>query len=902
MEIALGLLAAVACILALVAIGLALAAIATARQLKAEVTLLRLEQKAAYLRGVGAAKAPPAPAAGTPEAAAKAPAVPEVPVEATVRAPVMPAPERPVPAVPGARNAAFGRLTQQPERPPTPRSAAVSEAVAESLSLERILIRVGVGVGGLSLALAGIFLVKVAFDHNLISPWVRVVIGAAFGLVLLGAGVWRRSKEATIAQALSAAGIADLFACFLAATNLYHLISPITGFGLLAATTAVAVGLSLSQGPFVALLGLVGGFLTPALIHTKDPSALSLFGYLLLLHVGLLVITRLRGWWWLALLTILASQAWVALWLFTQPFAPADGMVLGGFLLVATLLAAGSALQEPAWGETPTWARLLGYVALATGLLLAAALLRQANYGTTEWAFLGLLAVACLALARLRHIYEPLAWMAALAVAMVLAGALQHPGKGNLVPEVATFGALFTLGAYGLMWGSRVPVTWATLSAAAAVGYVLLAYFGIGDEPRPASWGWLPAGAAVLMAALTLPVLRRRRTLVTGEDALAALATGALALLAIAPPMVWETALLTAAWAGVTLLAAWAAMGLRVRMLEGMTALLGVLVALRLGLNPMVLGYQTGPSWAWNPLVWAYVPGIVGLLGAAWLMERSARAAPLEEPDTSLADSVSGILQIGATLAALVFVTLMTRLAFHPQRLAELSFELPERATYPLVWFAAALGLLELGWASTRSVATLFGYLALAAAVCDIFLMQVLAANPLWTGEAVGSGTVVNGLLYIYALPAACLGALAWRMARRREDATARTLVPLLGVAALLLLFVLVTLEVRQAFHGAVLTAGWPASAELYTYSAAWALLGTLLLAAGILTRSIVLRWASLAVMLLTIAKVFLVDTPKLSDIFRVLSFAGLGLSLILLGFLYHYFVFRRSPVTTISA
>ena len=63
---------------------------------------------------------------------------------------------------------------------------------------------------------------------------------------------------------------------------------------------------------------------------------------------------------------------------------------------------------------------------------------------------------------------------------------------------------------------------------------------------------------------------------------------------------------------------------------------------------------------------------------------------------------------------------------------------------------------------------------------------------------------------------------------------------------------------------------------------------------AAILTRGTILRFASLVVMLATIIKVFLFDTAHLSDIYRVLSFAGLGLSLILLGLLYHYFVFRK--------
>jgi uncharacterized membrane protein len=54
------------------------------------------------------------------------------------------------------------------------------------------------------------------------------------------------------------------------------------------------------------------------------------------------------------------------------------------------------------------------------------------------------------------------------------------------------------------------------------------------------------------------------------------------------------------------------------------------------------------------------------------------------------------------------------------------------------------------------------------------------------------------------------------------------------------------------------------------------------------------LRYASLAVMLLVIAKVFLYDMANLSDLWRVFSFLGLGVSLLALAWVYQRFVFRE--------
>ena len=56
------------------------------------------------------------------------------------------------------------------------------------------------------------------------------------------------------------------------------------------------------------------------------------------------------------------------------------------------------------------------------------------------------------------------------------------------------------------------------------------------------------------------------------------------------------------------------------------------------------------------------------------------------------------------------------------------------------------------------------------------------------------------------------------------------------------------------------------------------------------------LRYASLLVMLLAVGKVFLFDTAQLKDLYRVVSFLGLGVSLMLLAYLYNRFVFAAAP------
>ena len=163
--------------------------------------------------------------------------------------------------------------------------------------------------------------------------------------------------------------------------------------------------------------------------------------------------------------------------------------------------------------------------------------------------------------------------------------------------------------------------------------------------------------------------------------------------------------------------------------------------------------------------------------------------------------------------------------------------------------------------------------------------------KPVGTPRPVGDTLVWNKLLLLYALPAVLALLFANRLRRYAWCASARCA----GIASLALLFILVNLEVRQGFHGNILSGPPPTSAEWYAYSAAWVAFGTTLLVIGILTRGVTARYASLLVMLAAVLKVFLFDTRELKDLYRVVSFLGLGASLLLLAFLYQKFVFRRT-------
>ena len=60
---------------------------------------------------------------------------------------------------------------------------------------EKLGSRWAVWVGGVALALGGIFLVRYSIEQNLLSPATRIALGGLFALALIGAGEWLRRRE-----------------------------------------------------------------------------------------------------------------------------------------------------------------------------------------------------------------------------------------------------------------------------------------------------------------------------------------------------------------------------------------------------------------------------------------------------------------------------------------------------------------------------------------------------------------------------------------------------------------------------------------------------------------------------------------------------------------------------------
>jgi uncharacterized membrane protein len=196
------------------------------------------------------------------------------------------------------------------------------------------------GIAGVALLLAAVFFFRYSINQGWLMPPVRMAIGIIVGIgLLILCELKAARKYPATANAMDASAIAILFATFFAARALWGLIGATPAFLLMALVTAVAVLLSIRRDSvFIALLGLVGGFATPALLSSGENRPIALFSYLILLNAGLAWIAIKKNW--PALKTLCMIFTVIYQWGWVVKFLTVDQLPLAmGIFLVFPLLA-----------------------------------------------------------------------------------------------------------------------------------------------------------------------------------------------------------------------------------------------------------------------------------------------------------------------------------------------------------------------------------------------------------------------------------------------------------------------------------------------------------------------------------------------------------------------------------
>lgn len=265
------------------------------------------------------------PLAPTPRVAEPSPPPPAPPETELVAEPAAPQASPPEEEAPSAASEAPEAPQSSP--PPRPRLDIDWE--------QWVGVRGAAVLGAVVAALTGLLFLKYSIETGLIPPPVRVALGYLSGVGALAAAAFlRRRRFLPAADGLMGTAIVLFYGSTWAAFTLYELI-PSALAALLMAMTTVAGGLLSwrTKSLVTAFLGLLGGFATPLLLASGRDNPIGLFGYLLLLNVGVWVLAKRHGWPKLALTAQIATFAYQALWILVRMDRPRS---LLGLLILGT--------------------------------------------------------------------------------------------------------------------------------------------------------------------------------------------------------------------------------------------------------------------------------------------------------------------------------------------------------------------------------------------------------------------------------------------------------------------------------------------------------------------------------------------------------------------------------------
>ncbi|MBB3382748.1 MULTISPECIES: DUF2339 domain-containing protein [unclassified Rhizobium] len=847
---------------------------------------------------------------------------PKVPIEDTS------APEIEAPAL-AARNIADAGQEED-----APLASQTSTPPKESLE-STIGARWAVWVGGIALALGGIFMVKYSIESGLLSPGVRLALAALFGLALIAAGevIRRRAapvlnsafQNAMIPGVLTAAGVVALFGSTYAAHAIYEFIGPATAFILLALISLATLGLSLLHGQALAGLGLLASMATPALIASTAPRPWTLFGYLVLTWLATLLASRLRRWLIAPSLANGLLSLWPLLYITFSPvvdLAPVTlsilAMIGGTIFLWPGRYPVSEAVKEDA---TTAPAEDMPQ-RVSSGMEWAAFLARQ-PLGMTLTAAIGALTVSlCIVGSSLRYGY-PIVDATFMFAAIVAAVAAFGAGRlhaawatilSALVAVVGTSGILtnWIAGIESTADGTaslQSTVLYEVLGLGAlfvVIGAFFLRRFAQAEKPYAALWSLVMAATPLAIAtisfvnfgnwtldwlhglygiglALVLIGLAKWQDRSDGEELnlptnILAAGSFAAAVFALHTLAHHATATILLPVLGIAYLLAGRLRNWPVLPWTMVAAL--VITMGRIAWQPTIVDpSELGTTPVFNMLLAGYgIPAALAVF-AAFITRHS--------PNLRLRNA----LQALACFLVLLTIAILVRHAMNGGVLNDAAPTLGEQSIYTLLAIGASATLMALDLSAASPVFRYGGMALGVISVAMILTLHLLGLNPFMTGESTGRIPLFNLLLLAYLLPAAAYGGLALFARNRRPF----PYVSMLAAATAVMAFAWATLSVRRFWQGEYIPF-WNGfiQGELYSYSVVWLLIGIALLGLGARFEARSLRIASAVLVFIAVVKAFLIDMANLEGFLRALSFIGLGAVLIGIGLFYQKILTRK--------
>ena len=170
--------------------------------------------------------------------------------------------------------------------------------------------------GGLAILFIGlVFLAKFAYENALLPLELRLAAIAGFAIALLVIGWRAKDNRPTYGLSLQGGGVAALYLTVFATSKLTTFLPPLLVMGLMLLVAVLAAWLAIQQEAMVlAIIGTIGGFMAPVLMSTGQGSHIALFSYFAALNAGILTVALHKAWRPLNVLAFFFSFGIAGLW------------------------------------------------------------------------------------------------------------------------------------------------------------------------------------------------------------------------------------------------------------------------------------------------------------------------------------------------------------------------------------------------------------------------------------------------------------------------------------------------------------------------------------------------------------------------------------------------------------
>lgn len=159
------------------------------------------------------------------------------------------------------------------------------------------------------------FFLRYAFEQNLITETMRVVLGVAAGLFLIGLGDFLRRKYDNYGQILQGTGVGVLYLSVFAAYSFYQMLNQPSAIVIMSVVSILGAFLALrANSQPLAGAAQFGAYLTPFLLGMSGEDPNKLFIYVAIVNVGVLLIAMWKFWRGLTLGSLAGSAIVYVAW------------------------------------------------------------------------------------------------------------------------------------------------------------------------------------------------------------------------------------------------------------------------------------------------------------------------------------------------------------------------------------------------------------------------------------------------------------------------------------------------------------------------------------------------------------------------------------------------------------